>query len=180
MSDVFSNESNCNDGKFNVHKIQNRLIKILSSDDYTSIYRSPRKKLSALHLAIISGDINLVKKYCNNSIVNNISDNALVAPIHLAIEFTDNPIETRIQIINILLDNGADINCKDKFGESVLYKATRYSENQSLVSYLLSKGAFILENDPIYIDELLLQRWLKRSDIEERYKYSIREKLKNL
>lgn len=188
MSELVTEKVNNNISRSNskkhidVNNIKTRLIRILYSDDYRSVYDT--QNLSSLHLAVISGDIYLVQKYCNKNIVNVVKEPSNVSALHLAIEFIDNNIDTRLKIIEILIKNGADINLKDKHGESPLYKATRLKENETIVPYLLSNGAYILENNILNTNELLLKEWLNRNDIDIQYKNKVtnllNEKLRNI
>jgi ankyrin repeat protein len=87
----------------------------------------------------------------------------------------------KLEIVELLLQKGADIEAKDKYGYTVLHKAARYSKLE-IVNLLLEKGANIeakdkygetalhkaASNNKLEMVELLLQ---KSADIEAKDKY---------
>ncbi|KAF2175028.1 ankyrin, partial [Zopfia rhizophila CBS 207.26] len=68
-----------------------------------------------------------------------IVDKSSIAPLHIAVWSDWN--EDLVSTVRILLDKyGAEVNTKDKFGDSPLHKAARRG-NEDLMKLLLDYGA---------------------------------------
>jgi ankyrin repeat protein len=119
---------------YNIKYIQKKLVSILEEDNLTK--HNKAFNLTPLHLAIISGDVKLVKKYCNSSIVNLHTKITKQSPLQLAIEFLDNDKDKRLEIVKILIEAGSNIEEVDKYGEKILDKAMKLEENKDIYHYL--------------------------------------------
>jgi ankyrin repeat protein len=88
------------------------------------------------------GDIEGVKKEVASGASLNQGDDAGFTPLHIAIQ------EKRVDVVNFLLENGADPNQKDKYGNSPLWTAVYYASranrteaNIEILRLLLDRGA---------------------------------------
>ena len=89
---------------------------------------------SPLGIAIHYGNAQIVETLIMNGAKTNIKLSHDETPIHLAIQARENQEE----IINILVNHGADIDAKETiFGSTPLHMAVRRNENE-LVKVLLS------------------------------------------
>lgn len=88
---------------------------------------------SKLHRACLLNDDIQVKKYIHK-VDNNSHDSSQRYPIHLA------TVNGNLEIIRLLIENGADPNVQDSEKNTPLIKAIECS-HEHLVKYLLSNGA---------------------------------------
>lgn len=94
---------------------------------------------NALHVAIMAKNIKVVEMLLNRRITVNMRDVLYWTPLHFAAYYCRD-----VQIMQLLLDNGAYVNPKTKDGCIPLYYAVK-NKNSSAVKLLLSKGAKINE-----------------------------------
>jgi ankyrin repeat protein/L-ascorbate metabolism protein UlaG (beta-lactamase superfamily) len=90
-----------------------------------------------LHLAAKNGDFELVKQLVTKDPKLLDSGNRLEQTALLIASFKGN-----LQIVTFLIDKGADIHKRDRFGASALHMAS-LGGNEGVVALLLSKGAKI-------------------------------------
>jgi ankyrin repeat protein len=133
--------------------------------------------LTPLHLAVITGDLELIEQFCSFKTINAQREIGLITPLHLAIEVGDFNIMKRISIIKLLVSYGANPNIKDKYDESPLFKACSIPKRQLLVPVLIDIGAYPLENNIFSQSNLLLEDWLCKSYIDKEIKEVVKMKL---
>lgn len=91
-----------------------------------------------LHSACRKGAGPLAKFLVTNGAdVNAVDNESAKTPLHYVAERTSTPIEMAM----ILLQNGANVNKKAKFGKTPLHCAARYNRNPLMASFLLAFGA---------------------------------------
>ncbi|KAL7306340.1 hypothetical protein TKK_0001765 [Trichogramma kaykai] len=127
-------------------------IKTKSNGFYNGVPRnSCYAKTSALHLAVINGHhhykmIKLLLKHGAN--VNSRESFLNFTPLHIACQkYNDDPIEYS-KIINILMENDAEIEAGDRFGLTPLFAACQ--ANGKSVMEILKHGACINASGAIY------------------------------
>lgn len=87
----------------------------------------------------ISGeDYELVEEAISNGAdVNFVDDNSKETPLFVA-------LTSSLEIMDLLIQNGANVNAKNTFGNTVLHKACEY-EDENAITYLLGKKADVNE-----------------------------------
>lgn len=95
---------------------------------------------SALHMAVIAKDINIVKVLLENNADPNIKDHDMQTPLHMASELAD------VSIVQLLIDKGADTNLKTALNYSCLYIATNQG-NIDIIKVLIANKADIHEKN---------------------------------
>jgi hypothetical protein len=114
-----------------------------------------------LHKGIMSSDLELIKKaIANGANVNHVEENTKETPLFKA-------ITTKIEIIDLLVKAGADVNARNKYDETVLHKACEY-EDVELIMYLLGKEADVNAVDDQGKTPLLVALYGYIPDEEER------------
>lgn len=172
-----------NTGEIDPTQIKNQLEKLNNYYDkldpgFNKLDQGSNKQdLTPLHFAILIGDLELIKKFCNSNSINSKREFNLVAPLHYAIEAGNMNIFKRIEIIKFLVKNGANINIKNKMGESPLYLATREPSKQLLVPILLDLGAYPLETYPFAAKDIYLLDWIKKDSYEKNIRDLVKRKL---
>lgn len=113
--------------------LKSRLIIILVIQGFLF---ANNKELKLLFNAIEKNDLNAIKKIVNenNIIINSKREKDRKTPILLAAE------KNNINIIELLINNEADINIMDKEGKTPLLEAVK-NDNYELVKLLLDNGA---------------------------------------
>lgn len=102
------------------------LGKCVENINYTDRYG-----LSHLHISCIVGNVDVVKRFVDNHEDLNVkftrenSDYDGFTPLHFAV------INHRIEIVQLLLQNGANVNALDSMGRTSLHAICRVSENFS-------------------------------------------------
>ena len=98
---------------------------------------SKRKKEELLHLATKNGQVSLIKNLLKTKVDINALNAEGLSPLHLAV------IEGNIEVTNLLISEGANIEIKDsKWGSSPLLYACQNGRTK-LVQMLLQNGANI-------------------------------------
>jgi ankyrin repeat protein len=95
---------------------------------------------SFLHLAVRTGNTDIVKFLVSNGADVNIKDNYGQTPLQIAVH-SDN-----VEIVVQLVSNGAEINIKNSIGKTPLHDAV-YHGYFEIVKYLISQGAEINSMD---------------------------------
>jgi ankyrin repeat protein len=102
---------------------------------------------TALHWAAYRGDVELAALFLENGadvnarIRNHLGTiEELYTPLHMALHSTDDT--TVISMIDLLVQHGADVNAKDRFGETPLHIAA-YLNTPAVIKELRLKGARI-------------------------------------
>lgn len=115
-----------------------KIVNSIKNDnfDINSLYDG----VSLLHLAIITGNENLVKNLLDLEANVNISDKYNRTPIIYAIK------ENHPKIVSLLINSGADVNHKDFIKQSPLHFAAQ-SFNKVVVQQLLDAGCNVNVND---------------------------------
>lgn len=104
---------------------------------------------SALSFAAGKGQLESVQFLLNNNANPNIQDQkTLLTPLHWAVMRLnkDKPTRDYLEIINLLLEKGADIAARDRNGLTVLHEAAR-GGNDDIIKLLLQRGAAPFIND---------------------------------
>jgi ankyrin repeat protein len=98
-----------------------------------------------IHEATWKGDLEKIKKLLDqNPELVNAQDESGLTPLHYAVNYG---YENQIQIINLLLEKGADVNIKTLDGRTPLHNAAE-AANKNVVELLISKGAKVnVKND---------------------------------
>lgn len=109
--------------------------------------------IGSLNDAIKNGNIATAKKILKNLQNVNQSCQYGFVPM-LELPHVVNPGK-RIELCQLLLDHGADIGFRDKYGRTVLEKAAGTDKNDSFIEFLLDNGADIevrddYDNTPIF------------------------------
>ncbi|MBI4027589.1 MAG: ankyrin repeat domain-containing protein [Verrucomicrobia bacterium] len=101
-----------------------------------------KKNLRAIRGAIRNGDVATVKKLVENNpeLVNAYDGSPAQTPLHTAAS------HGHLQIVELLLAKGAQVNAKDEYGATSLHNAAR-SRHKDIVELLLSKGAEVNKGD---------------------------------
>jgi Ankyrin repeats (3 copies)/Ankyrin repeat len=132
-------ENNTEDAKNLI--LQNANLDVKEDDyDRTPLHWAVEKRLREIvQLLLLKG--------ANPNIKNNNNGNT---PLYYAVEVNDHikdmspeGIEKRQKIVNLLLDNGADINIQNQYGETPLHRAIGFLFQEEIVLLLLEKGAKI-------------------------------------
>jgi len=76
-------------------------------------------------------------------IINKVHDNDGKTPLQVATQ------HGRLNNMKLLLDQGADVNAKDKAGQTALYVAVQQNKNTDSIKLLLDKGADINTKDKV-------------------------------
>lgn len=114
-----------------------------------------------LQNGIMRSDLELMKKaIANGANVNQVEENTKESPLFKA-------ITTKIEIIDMLVKAGADVNARNKYDETVLHKACEY-EDVELIMYLLGKEADVNVVDDQGKTPLLVALYGYIPDEEER------------
>ena len=94
-----------------------------------------------LHYACREGNLEIVKFLLENGSNNNKTNRySTIYPIFDAI--TSNNEKTLFSILKLLIDNGADVNNSDSFGNTLLHYAVD-RENKDLIELLINAGCDI-------------------------------------
>jgi ankyrin repeat protein len=137
-----------------------------------------KELFTQLHLACLEGNIENCKKYLNSSYINAQKGFCNLTPLHLVIEYTNYELSKQMEIIKLLISNGANLHIKDKYGETAFYKACNHVRKQVLVPYLIDLGVFIFETSPIIPTSFSLELWLINPLIDENLKLYVKSKVK--
>lgn len=132
------NESDNPDGYFPLYDavLKNNLeiIKLLLAKG-ADINKRTKSGYSSLELAVRHENIEIAEFLIKNGIdVNTVEEDFGHSPLYKA-AITNNDLH----MVKLLVENGANINQKDKYGESILYEATAY-ENIEIVKFLVDNG----------------------------------------
>jgi beta-lactamase regulating signal transducer with metallopeptidase domain len=99
-----------------------------------------RTPVLSLHEAAAIGDIDQVKFLISKGVDVNVMDNRLNGtPLHLAVH------RNQMQVINLLIANGANVNAKNKLGRSSLH--TAIDKGRTEIAELLRKHGARIESD---------------------------------
>ena len=91
--------------------------------------------MCALHGAAISGDIDMVQLLVEEGGADiHIRGDNDFTPLHFALGNVDQV--NKVPVVTYLLDKGADVNVRDKQGNSILHRGT-----PEIVELLVSRGA---------------------------------------
>jgi ankyrin repeat protein len=102
---------------------------------YNVAHLSPHEKENELQIAIPTDNTYLVKRFINESNINNIDEKGQT-PIFKALKTSS------IKSTKLLVKKGASVNVADKNGNTPLHYAMAYNDgNIDLVGFLLEKGA---------------------------------------
>jgi hypothetical protein len=114
---------------------------------------------NALFASVISNNIEVVKLLVDNGIdINSKLDdgsNVLIFGLEKGL--------ISIEVIDYLIESGIDINYRNKYGETSLCKAVKYS-NIEVVRHLLKSGASFKRHRDGYVEEFLIA--LKNSSFD--------------
>ena len=125
------------------------------------------KNLYTTEAAISSGDVNTLKVLFSNGVDPNQRDSEIDSTLlHKAV------FRKQVEIAKVLIENGAEINAKDRYGETPLHLALSLSPDDDLVNLvkivnlLIYQGADIETRDklgktPAYTFESSLRHFLK-------------------
>ena len=92
---------------------------------------------TALNKAALKGDLAKVQALIGPKVdINEKSDSIRVTPLITAAE------NGHTEIVKLLLDNGAEVDSRDKYGRSALMRAAWYSHD-AVVEILLDRGALV-------------------------------------
>lgn len=94
--------------------------------------------------AVEAGRVSAVKKFLDDGVDVNIRNDAGNTPL-ISASF---PSHARKDVIDLLLDRGADINAKSSFGLTALHEAASQG-NKEVVSRLIERGADVNAKDSI-------------------------------
>jgi len=114
----------------------NNLMEIEQWQDIQTINDLDRENRSAIFYAVLSKSMKVVRQLLKSNPCLNLNDKKEWAPLHYAAQnyLTD--------IAKLLIDKGADIEIKDDYGNTPLWKATFASQGKGeMIKFLLSKGA---------------------------------------
>ena len=114
-----------------------------------------------LHNGIKGSDLEQIKKAIENGAnVNHVEENTKETPLFKA-------ITTKLEIIDLLVKAGANVNARNKYDETVLHKACEY-EDVELIMYLLGKEVDVNAVDDQGKTPLLVALYGYISDEKER------------
>ncbi len=121
------------------------------------VFKSTEKDESALigdlNQAIKSGNIATIKKILKNlKSVNQACKYGFVPMLELV--YLSNSAK-KIEIAQLLIDHGADLNFRDKYGDSVLHKTAGQDKKPDFMAFLLDQGLDVnlkdkFNNTPIF------------------------------
>lgn len=141
----------------------------LNEDDGYKKYieNSARDKADIFCEALYQGKIGMAKYLIDQGID---TKNSLLCVLSDEIIPSNEIVE---ELVNIVIDNGADVNAKDKFGRTPLLFASR-NRMKNVANVLLSKGA-VIDNIEIaaYLGDInFVKKFLSQgNNIEEKYGY---------
>ncbi|KIX01898.1 uncharacterized protein Z518_07837 [Rhinocladiella mackenziei CBS 650.93] len=96
---------------------------------------------TALHKAVENGHINLARILLRSGAILDAPDDQHISPLHLAVWGANSPATPRdVNTVNFLLEHGAEVNWKDKFGDSPLHDASEKA-NEKIMELLFKYGA---------------------------------------
>ena len=120
----------------NIKKMKNNIKKGIDVNSLGEYASTP------LHYACREGNFEMVKFLIENGANVNIENHySTIYPIFDAITSLNNQ-KTHLQIIQLLIDNGANIKKVDSFGNTLLYHAIE-QENIILIELLIQLGCDI-------------------------------------
>ena len=100
-----------------------------------------------LHKACKKGNIEAVKQFlADGADVNAKDDDFGWTALHIAAMST---IDEQLEIAELLISRGAEVNAKDNSGRTPLHEAARHSSAKEISALLIAKGADINAKDEI-------------------------------
>jgi len=116
-------------------------------------YISTNRRFSVLHVAVENNaPVDVVKFMLAKGIDANIAETLFQqAPLHILMKILDEG--NSFDILKTLLEAGADVNCRAKYGRTPLYCAIKYRVPERAVIHLLKSGALVHSDELIFARE---------------------------
>ena len=134
-----SEEKNYKDLKDVIREIQNQDmegVRAIISKNKDILNNKDSEGNYMLNVAVLGGNIEIVKYLVSQGADINIKDSAGKPPLQIAIH------EGKVELIKYFLSEKADVNMKDYFNETSLHKATHKGEIE-IVKLIVSHGAHL-------------------------------------
>ena len=124
-----------------------------------------KDKRTAIFHAVLSGNPDTVRFFLDNQAALNLKDSAGWSPLHYAVQ------NHHTEIAEILLEHDADIEFKDDYGNTALWRAVFASKGRAeMIRLLISKGANPEVKNNSGVSPLKLAETIANYDVKQFFK----------